>query len=459
MIDLSFYAQSLEKRSVAVFGLGGSGLATIKALINAGIDVTAWDDNQEICNKASALGAIIDDLTKIDLSGFDCLVLAPGIPYSFEPHAVVLNAQKYNLEIIGDLELLSRSGHKVRTIGITGTNGKSTTTALMTHVLNECGVKAVMGGNIGKAVMELDLNDVDALVLEISSYQMDLCPKFRPDISVLLNITPDHLDRHGSMEAYVKAKAKILEGEGVIIIGIDDDYTMALFESVFSEGKENLIPISVRSSILEGVFVKDDILQQNKDGEDRKIGSLAGLETLLGKHNQQNAACVYAACKEFYLEDKDIFEAFSTYSGLPHRQYLVVTQNNVSYINDSKATNAEAAAKALSSYDNIFWIVGGRSKEGGLQGVEVFKGKIRRVYLIGEAVDEFSAWFGAHGFEFVVCGTLEKAVEAAYQDAKIFGSVATILLSPACASWDQFTSFEERGDAFSNKVLDLVGKV
>ena len=214
MIDLSSYAETLENKAVVVFGLGLSGLAVVKALTSANIEVTAWDDNQESCKKAKSIGATISDVSQDGLSGFDFLLLAPGVPYSFKPHAVVQNARKYNLEIIGDLELLHRSGHTVKTIGITGTNGKSTTTALMTHVLNECGLTAMMGGNIGKAAMDMDLSrDVDVLVLEISSYQMDLCPTYRPDISVLLNITEDHLDRHGTMEAYVEGQnQKILEG-------------------------------------------------------------------------------------------------------------------------------------------------------------------------------------------------------------------------------------------------------
>ncbi len=457
MIDLSFYAQKLDKKNVAVFGLGLSGLAAIKALISADISVTAWDDNQDNRDKAEVLGAVIFDLTQADLSVFDFLLLAPGVPYSFEPHAVVVNAQKHNLEIIGDLELLHRSGHEVKTIGITGTNGKSTTTALMAHILNECGVKTIMGGNIGKAVMDLDISDnIDVLVLEISSYQMDLCPTYRPDVSMLLNITPDHLDRHGSMDDYVGAKQKILEGQGVAIVSVDDDFTMKAFDSAFCQGIRKVIPVSVHSTIPEGVFVKDGYLIENKYGEDVKVGSLGGLETLRGLHNQQNAAFTYVAAKTFSLEDSAVFKAFATYAGLPHRQYLVTQNNNVSYINDSKATNAEAAAKALSSYDNIFWIVGGKPKNGGLKGLEIFKDKIKKSYLIGEATEEFSGWFKEYGFEFSVFEALNEATEAAYQDSKDTESPATVLLSPACASWDQFSSFEVRGDVFTDKVLELV---
>lgn len=458
MHDLSSYIQTLEKKSIAVFGLGLSGLSVVKALLSANATVTAWDDKVENRDKAQAMGAQITDLTTADLSIYDFLVLAPGVPYTYEPHAVVLNAQKYNLEIIGDLELLHRSGHNIKTVGITGTNGKSTTTALLTHVLNHCGKRAVMGGNIGKAVFDLDLNNLDVLVLEISSYQMDLCPTYRPDISMLLNITHDHLDRHGSMQDYVRAKERILDGQGVAIVSIDDDYTLALFDKLFIKGNRRVIPVSVRNSIPEGLFVQDNILIENKQGEDRKIGSLNGLETLRGLHNYQNCAFVYAAAHQMGLADADIMNAFKTYPGLPHRQYLVATYNDVAYVNDSKATNAEAAAKALSSYDNIFWIIGGRAKSDGLEGLEIFKDKIIKTYVIGEATERFSLWLTEYDFPFEVCGTLDNALESAHQAAQNHGGQATVLLSPACASWDQYASFEERGNNFANKVLELTGK-
>lgn len=462
MIDLSPFAETLDGNPVAVFGLGLSGLSAVKALRSANIAVTAWDDHEAGCSKAKELGASIEDLTKIDLSGFACLVLSPGVPYTFEPHDVVVNAQKHNLEIIGDIEVLHRNGLSGKTIGITGTNGKSTTTALMTHVLNECGLKAVMGGNIGKAVFDLDLNNIDILVLEISSYQMDLCPTFTPDISMLLNITPDHLDRHGSMQAYIEAKARILEGEGKAFISVDDDFSQGLFDTNFCSGTRNVTPISVQSPIIEGVFARHSILYRNHHGEDQKIFDLSELQTLKGVHNHQNIAFVYSAAKELNLNDDQIFEALKTYPGLPHRQFLVTKKNKISYVNDSKATNAEAAAKALSSYKNIFWIIGGRAKEGGLKGLEIFKNNIQKTYVIGECAQEFGHWLLAQGFGFEINEVLEKAVEKAHQDAQDFvketGEEAVVLLSPATASWDQFKSFEKRGDAFTDKVRELTAE-
>jgi UDP-N-acetylmuramoylalanine--D-glutamate ligase len=458
MIDLSSYAQSLGKKRIAVFGLGMSGLSSVKALVKAGITVTAYDDKPENCDKAKAFGAEIEDLSHADLSVFDFLVLAPGVPYTYNPHAVVQNAQKYNVEIIGDLELLHRANHGVKTIGITGTNGKSTTTALLNHVLNECGKKSLMGGNIGKSVLDLDLNDIEVLVIEVSSYQMDLCPSFRPNISMLLNITPDHLDRHGSMKAYVEAKANILDGDGLGVICTDDDYTMALFDKAFcGDSPRRILPVSVQDEVVESVFVKKNTLYKNHAGENVKITDLQSLETLKGVHNQQNIVCAYAVCKELGLDDDKIINALATYSGLPHRQYIVTTKNNVTYINDSKATNAEAAAKALASYEDIYWIVGGRSKEAGLKGLSIFKDKIKKSYLIGEATEEFSKWFQKYDFNFEAFETLNQATEAAHNDAQKENQ-GTVLLSPACASWDQFPSFEARGDAFTQKVLSLISE-
>lgn len=460
MIDLSAYAKKLNNKPVAVFGLGLSGLATIKSLVASNISVTAWDDKQENRDKAKAIGAKIDNLSEIDLSNYAVFILAPGVPYSFEPHPVVINAQKASLEIIGDIELFHRAGLGIKTIGITGTNGKSTTTALITHVLQEADMKAVMAGNIGQAIFDLeDISSIDILVLEISSYQMDLCPTYRPDISLILNITPDHLDRHGSMQAYIDAKAKILDGNGTAVISVDDDYSQVLFDQAFIDQNRKIIPLSVKSSIVEGYYVKKSKLYSNHHGLDNLIHDFkeADYLNLKGLHNQQNASFAYIVAKELGLRDESIFRAFKTYDGLAHRQYFVGKKDSVSYINDSKATNAEAAAKALSSYDNIYWIVGGRAKEGGLEGLEIFKDKIKKTYVIGEAEKDFSVWLKYHGFEYEISKTLDKATASAHKKALSGQDKAVVLLSPACASWDQFSSFEKRGEAFTKIVKELTG--
>jgi UDP-N-acetylmuramoylalanine--D-glutamate ligase len=457
MINLKPYAKEHSSQPVAVFGLGLSGLSAVKALIEAGFSVTAGDDKQENCQKAKDLGASIKDLSSIDLSDFHFLVLAPGVPYAFEPHPVVLNAQKHNLEIIGDIELLDRSDHGKKTIGITGTNGKSTTTALMTHVLKECGLKAEMAGNIGVPVCDLNIDDLDIIVLEISSFQLDLCPRYRPDISILLNITPDHIDRHGSLLNYIEAKEIILEGEGIGIVGIDGDYTQESFNKAFFKGKRKMIPISVKLEVTEGIFVHDNKLFENHGGKNTEVFEINNFETLKGSHNYQNIAAVYAVTNSLKINPDRVKESFSSFKGLTHRQYKIGQKDKVVFINDSKATNAEATARALASYKNIHWIVGGRAKEGGLNGLEIFKDKIIKAYLIGESSDEFAVWLKKNNFSFQKCKTLDKAVSQSYKEAKKNSEDSVVLLSPACASFDQYTSFEKRGEAFTEKVLSIIG--
>lgn len=456
MLDWKNFKDNLEHKKVAVFGLGKSGLSTVKACVENGLVVSAWDDNEDQQRIASEFGAKIEDLVQSNLSEFDFLVLAPGIHYTYEPHNVVLNAQKHDLEIIGDVELLHRVGIPCKTIGITGTNGKSTTTALMNYILEANGKKSVMAGNIGIPVFDIDFDqDLDFLVLELSSYQLDLCSDFKPDYSILLNISSDHLDRHGSMDAYVAAKAKILEGSGLAVIDIDDDFTQVLFDQNFCTGERTYIPVSMKHQIPEGYFVREDNLYFNHQGEDQKIGNLRNLKTLKGIHNYQNISCCYVVCQEIGLGTDDIFDSLKSFPGLPHRQFLVSQKDNVTFVNDSKATNAEATAKALASYDDVFWIIGGRAKEGGLQGLEIFKDKIVKTYVIGEAKEEFSKWLDYHGFMYELCDDLEQATETAYQEAYKFDLEATVLLSPACASWDQFKSFEKRGDKFVETVARI----
>ncbi len=411
-IDLTDFAKSLCGKPVAIFGLGLSGLTSVEALINAGIKTIAWDDGQESVNKAKALGAKCQPLDTKTLSGCAVLLLSPGVPLTHpQPHPVAKAAQEAGIEIIGDLEILHRANHGHKTIGITGTNGKSTTTALLTHVLKACGRPAVMGGNIGVPVLKLDLPTPDTIiVLEISSYQIDLCPTFRPDIGVLLNITPDHINRHGTFENYTAIKNLMLEGAQQ----------------------------AIRPQDLDIGFLKDE-----------------NFPRLPGDHNKQNIAAVCAVCKIIGLEQDKVIEAVKTFPGLPHRQFLTRQINNVSYINDSKATNAQAAAKALGAYENIFWIVGGQAKEGGLSGLEDYKSRIAHAYLIGESTPAFETWMKERGIDYTLSNTLETAVPQAHEAAQKQNKPASVLLAPACASWDQFKSFEHRGDAFTQIVEGL----
>ncbi len=412
MIDLTAFKDSLNGKPVALFGLGVSGIATLEALIKNDITVFAYDDHDTMHQKAVDMGAKLTPLNVSNLEGCACLILAPGVPLTHpEPHNVVKAAHAAGIEIIGDIEILHRTRHGHKTIGITGTNGKSTTTALLTHVLNACGKNAMMGGNIGVPVLKLNPSQKDTIfILEMSSYQIDLCPTFYPDIGVLLNITPDHIDRHGSFENYAAIKHRMMKGTKHQI------YAEQLDETRLTGHKFPMLP---------------------------------------GDHNQQNILSVLAVCDLLSIDQDKAIKAVKTFPGLAHRQYLVRSIGNVQYINDSKATNAEAASKALASHENIFWIVGGQSKEGGLAGLEYYVSKIEHAYLIGEASEEFQHWMDEHQIPATQCKTLDKATKAAHAAAQNQKTPATVLLSPACASWDQFKSFEHRGNAFIKIVEGL----
>ncbi len=422
----------MQGKPAAVFGLARSGLAAIRALCAAGVQVFAWDDNEKSCMAAKEAGADATPLSTNVLKQCAFLLLSPGVPLHYpEPHAVVKAARAAGTEIICDIEFFHRLRHGCKTIGITGTNGKSTTTALIEHILKEAGMDAVAGGNIGRAVFDLPVPGKDGIfVFELSSYQIDLCPTFRPDIAVLLNITPDHLDRHGTMEQYAAAKERVFEGPGAGVIGTDDDYGWAIFERAKLRGERRMISISVT---------------------DTSLMPLMQGSALKGLHNYQNILAAYAVCRELGVSENKIAAAIKTFPGLPHRQFQVRTIGNITYINDSKATNAEATDKALSSFGDIFWIAGGKPKDGGLSGLEKYADRIREAFLIGEAAWDFAIWMKNNGIAHQRSGTMKDAVAAAHAAAQKRGK-GTVLLSPACASFDQYTSYEERGDDFTRLV-------
>lgn len=459
MIDVGSYVTNLVRmygsRPVAVFGLGMSGISVIKALRNANAEVLAWDDHKESHEEAERAGAILTPLDQETLSECAALILAPGVPLHFpQPHPVVEAARAAGIEIYGDIEVFYRSHPSCKTIGITGTNGKSTTTALIAHILKVCGRDVQVGGNLGTPVLNLETPHKNTiLVLELSSFQVDLCPTFRPDIAVLLNVTPDHIERHGTLENYIAVKERIFEGQGTAILGIDDEITQAMQARV-QKGERELIPISGEKLVKDGISVSNGILY----GRKTELGSLNAMTTLWGTHNHQNAAAAYAACRSCGLEPIEIYEAMKTYPGLPHRQYPVRAINGVTYINDSKATNAESTARALACHKNIYWILGGRKKDGGINGLERYFDKIRHVFLIGESAEEFSARLDKYKMPYEINGTLEAALESAHamaQSERGQPGGATVLLSPACASYDQFKNFEERGNRFTWLVENL----
>ncbi len=464
MIDLSSHAKTWKRKKPAVFGLGISGLSVIKALKRAGIECDAYDDNPDAHKKAKTAGANIVDLSQADFSKYACLILSPGVPYHFpETHEVVKRAQQAEVDIFGDIELFGLAGipDSLKTISITGTNGKSTTTSLVNHIFQTSKKKSVLAGNIGMPILNAKIPNADEsyMVIEMSSYQLDLCPSFGADIAALINITPDHIDRHGDMEGYAASKAKVFQNTaGKAIVSMDDPYCEKIYNTLKSQGRDP-IAVSVVKELESGIYVREGQLFDAIGQDPVEVGSVNNITLLNGMHNKQNIAVAYAAARLCGLDPEAILEAVYSYPGLPHRQFPVRTINGVTYINDSKATNAEAASKALSAHKNVFWILGGIAKEGGLDGLERFADHIKHAFVIGQAQEEFSEWLGRYGIAHNLSQNLENAVKEAHQMAQDErgqpGGSSVVLLSPACASFDQFDSFEHRGDEFSKMVEAL----
>jgi UDP-N-acetylmuramoylalanine--D-glutamate ligase len=460
-------ATSFDKRLVAVFGLGKSGLSTVRALEVGGARVVAWDDGAARRDEAKAAGVTLEDLTARSWDDIAALVLSPGVPLTHPvPHPVVNFARAAGVEIIGDVELFYRAVRAVRAVSpdvrivaITGTNGKSTTTALIGHMVQRCGGAAQVGGNIGKPVLELDMPTASTVyVIELSSYQIDLAPSIAPDIAILLNVTPDHIDRHGSIENYAAVKARLFAHQGkgdTAIVGIDDDYSSDICTQLCAARAQTVVPVSVGKTLGRGVYVLGGQLYDSVSAQTKAVGDFSGLRTLAGAHNWQNAAVAYAAGRALGYSRDRILESFESFPGLAHRMEIVAEESGVRSVNDSKATNADAASKALATYDNIYWIIGGKSKEGGISTLEAYFPRLRRAYLIGAAAEEFSRTLEGK-VDYFDTHTLERAVEMAANDAEAAegdGSLRVVLLSPACASFDQFANFEVRGDTFRDAVL------
>ncbi|SHF22220.1 UDP-N-acetylmuramoylalanine--D-glutamate ligase [Kaistia soli DSM 19436] len=449
-------------RKVAVFGLGGSGLVTAKALAAGGALVAAFDDNADSVANAAASGVTTLDLRSADLSEFAALVLAPGVPLTHpEPHWIVTKAKAAGVEIIGDIELFCRERRAVAPdatlIAITGTNGKSTTTALIAHLFVTAGRDVQLGGNIGTAILSLEPITSDRVyVVECSSFQIDLAPTIDPTVGILLNVTEDHLDRHGSMERYAAIKARLVDGAETAVVGVDDDWSASIAAEIDRRGKP-LERISVRRPVVDGFYVDRTDILKAEDASAREVADLAGIGSLRGAHNAQNAAAAVAAASVLGVSDDVIQEGLSSFPGLAHRMEEVTRIGRVLFVNDSKATNADAAEKALASFDRIFWILGGKAKTGGIDSLAPYFGKIAKAYLIGAASEAFAATLEGK-VPTVIAGTMDRAVALAADDAaRDTEAEPVVLLSPACASFDQYRNFEKRGDHFRELVLARAG--
>ena len=435
-------------RRYAVVGLGRNGLPAAHALQAMGAAVAVWDDDPAL---RDASGLPLLDPT--DLRGFDALVLSPGIPHRLPaPHPVALAAHAAGIPILSDAELLYRArGGRSRFVGITGTNGKSTTTALLQHILEGAGVTSAAGGNLGTAALALP--EVAVHVLEMSSYMLERLQTLRFDAAALLNLSPDHLDRHGDMAGYTAAKRAIFDRQrpgDTAVLGTDDPGTAAVAKEMQGRLHGPRV-LTVSGQHAADVWCEDGILR-DPDGPILRMAEAAALP---GLHNAQNAAAAAALAMALGVGRHAITAGIMSFAGLPHRQQRVAVQDGIAWVNDSKATNADAAARALACYDRLVWIAGGMAKSGGIEALRPLLPRVAHAVLIGRDAPVLAETLGAAGVSYTMAGTMDVAVPAARAAAARTGA-PVILLSPACASFDQFTGFEARGDRFRDLALGTI---
>jgi UDP-N-acetylmuramoylalanine--D-glutamate ligase len=457
--------QGVAGQTIAVLGLGRSGRATARALIAGGATPVVWDDSDPARAQAEAEGLTLRDLTR-DKSWSDIalLVTSPGIPHLYpQAHPAIRAAWAAGVPVDNDIGLFFRSfatadwddlTQRPRVVAVTGSNGKSTTSALIHHILAESGRPAQLAGNIGRGVLDIDpARDGEVVVLELSSYQTDLARALTPDIAVFTNLSPDHLDRHGGMGGYFAAKRRLFAegGPDRAVIGIDEDEGLYLANQLAEGvGDDRVIAVSVTRKLEQAawsVTARKGFLAEWRHGRQVAAIDLRGVKGLPGTHNHQNACAAFAVARSLGLGPKAIETALHSYPGLPHRSQRIADRNGVAYINDSKATNVDSAAKALAAFDHIRWICGGLEKDGGLAGLHPYLGHVRKAYVIGREAAAFARKLP--GIDAEVCTTMARAVESAMADAE---PGDTVLLAPACASFDQYDNFEQRGDDFTAEV-------
>lgn len=454
MIDAAF----MKGETIAVLGLGRTGLSAWRCLTEAGAMVLAWDDNEEVRAHAEDQGVELTPLERANFQRIPYLLLSPGIPHTYpKPHRVAENARNADTKIICDVEILALANTEARYVGITGTNGKSTCTALVTHILKRAGKTAEMGGNIGNPVLDMDHLDKDGIyVLEMSSYQLERTYSLACDVAVLLNISSDHLERHHGMPGYLRAKRRIFENQNwnqAAVVGIDDPESRLIHDDLLGKGEQVVVPISGHGTCRHGAYVEDGVLFDATLGDPVDVMDMAEAPALPGIHNAQNAAAATATCRILDISVEEIAAAMKTFPGLAHRMEKIKTLGNVTFINDSKATNVEAAKTALACTDHVYWIAGGQAKGDDFSALKPYAPHIHRAFLIGEGAQAIAKSL-EDKVKSEISGTLEVAVKHAFEAAKKNGG-GVVLLSPACASFDQFKDFEARGDAFRLLVEDL----
>ena len=457
--------RGFEGRTVAVFGLARTGLTAARALVAGGAQVALWDDRPAAREAAQAEGFELTDLSKADWSDFAALMLSPGVPLTHPvPHWTVERAHEADVEIVGDMELFARTvnaapEHKrPKIVAITGTNGKSTTTALVGHICAMAGRDVRIGGNIGLGVLGLDdMHGGAVYVLEMSSYQLDLTSSLHADVTIILNVSPDHLERHGTMENYVAAKRRILANQGkgyTAVIGVDDPWGQQICTEITAANRRTIVPISASKAMGRGVYALNGLLYDATGERAAEVADLNRARSLPGRHNWQNAAAAYAAAKGLGIPAPEAAEHLMSFPGLAHRMEPVAQLGRVKFVNDSKATNTDAARQAMSSYPKFYWIAGGQPKTGGIEGLADLFPRIAKAYLIGEGAADFAQTLKGKA-PVVEVGTMDAAVASAYADAAATNQDAIVLLSPAAASFDQFADFEARGEAFRAAIQRL----
>lgn len=443
--------QRYAGKRIGILGMARSGLAAAKALRAAGAEVLAFDDKPEALAGALAVGC--RQGSQDEVPGLALLLPSPGVPLTHPaPHPLIAAARAAGVPIRGDVDLFADLLGERPIVGITGTNGKSTTTALIHHLLVEAGRDAVLGGNIGKPIFEVDPGPENRIfVIELSSYQLDLSERLRPKVAVWLNLTPDHLDRHGDLAGYIAAKRRIFRHQGLddtAVIGIDDAPSREVAYGLRRQGRR-VLTVTLDAATPAEVEVVDGRLIDAIDNPPTEALDLRALDNLRGRHNWQNAAVAYAAVRALGLTPAEAIRGMPSFKGLPHRMEEVARVGHVRWVNDSKATNPASATKSLGSFDNIFWIAGGKPKPGGFRSLRPFMGPVRAAYLIGQAADEIADDLGDLVPTHKV-GTLDAAVLAASEAVLALpAQEAVVLLAPACASFDQFPNFEVRGTAFA----------
>ncbi|MGO4917220.1 UDP-N-acetylmuramoyl-L-alanine--D-glutamate ligase [Pseudogemmobacter sp. W21_MBD1_M6] len=454
-----------EDCKVAVLGLGRSGLATARALRDGGAEPLVWDDSIEARDKAEAEGFVPHDPMRAGAwDGVAALIVSPGIPHLYpEPNKVIAAAWDAGVPVDNDIGLFFRSFATYefedfetapRVICVTGSNGKSTTSALIHHILTVAGRPTQLAGNIGRGVLDMDpARDGEVIVLELSSYQTDLARALTPDVAVFTNLSPDHLDRHGGMGGYFAAKRRLFAegGPDRAVIGVDENEGRYLANQLAEVPEDDrVIRVSVERKLTDAgwtVFARKGFLSEYRKGRQTGSIDLREVRGLPGTHNHQNACSAYAACRALGIAPRTIETAFHSFEGLPHRSQRVAEKAGVSYVNDSKATNVDSAAKALQAFTGIRWIAGGLGKDGGIEALKPHLGSVVKAYLIGHSARDFALQLGDTPYE--ICETMARAVDLAASDAQ---AGETVLLAPAAASFDQYPNFEKRGEDFMQQV-------